>query len=822
MANKTGADGLVSRTYATLVNGVSQQPPTIRLPSQAEGQVNMVSKVVSGTARRPPTEHVKKITTVAAPAEGYFTHDIQRDADESYWVLVQDGKIRVFDINTGVEGDVNGAGAGGYTHAYLDLQAGATEASQEFAAVSVADYTFIANKGTVVAKSATLSNERPNEFLYFLKQGPGELKDFEIKIGTQARTKTMDGTPSTTVYERISDLLYDTPRLLDETVFTNWEFKEPDLAIDCVYGEQTGATGSPEDVEYFRNTWSNSIQQFVYKSVDSFEKLPAVGEDGFSCKVAGTPGDPADDYYVTYSDADQAWIESAKGGIANDFDASTMPHTLVRTSLVPLEFTFAPATWGSRTVGDDTDTATDPGFVGRTIRDVVFHDNRLGFLSDESVNLSEAGSFFNFWPTSVATLIDSDPIEVASTSNRVALLDHAVPFGGNLTCFSARGGIQAELQSSQDEPLSVANARLPKVGSWASSLRAKPQHIGASVYFFVDRDTATGVMEYGTGTVGKEIDADDVTAHVPTYVPGGAHLVASSSSESMLILSAPSEPNAIYVYSFYRQQGEKKQSAWGKWTFGTTDEILGLSMAGSVVLMLVERDESAGGATRSIHIEKIDLRKLTDGGFPHRIHRDLLVELQGVYVPGTDTTTWTIPYNQASEGGVYNVIQSHADWGAEQGRIVQGTVATVDGVITVDGDYEAATCHVGREMPWEYKFTEAVVEPPSQSSKDAPTPSTQGRLQLRFWKVLFRDSGEFTGYVSIAGHDTHEYEYEWTGAQVGNTLVGPPELQTAHFTFDVGGRSELVQVRIGGSGHLPFVLTGAEWEGTYVTRSTRL
>ena len=54
---------LVSRTIPNLVQGVSQQPEVLRLSSQATEQINGFSSVVEGLKKRPPTNHVAKIST---------------------------------------------------------------------------------------------------------------------------------------------------------------------------------------------------------------------------------------------------------------------------------------------------------------------------------------------------------------------------------------------------------------------------------------------------------------------------------------------------------------------------------------------------------------------------------------------------------------------------------------------------------------------------------------------------------------------------------------------------------------------------------------
>jgi hypothetical protein len=807
-------DGLVSRTYGSLVNGVSQQPAIIRLPEQGQAQQNMISKVVSGVSRRPPSEHISKLQATGKPAGSYFIHTIARDEDEQYIVIIEDGDLRVFDLD-GNEADVTFTDGKGY----LDFDAGSESAENLFSAVSVADYTFIVNKTVTVAMSGSPAASRKHEMFLYLKEGAGQYPLWTADFGGTSVSKQTGGGGSG---ELIDDLIHhlepggaDPPTglpLFTTANFANWDFTFFPQAV--IYGEQSRNTGSPEDVEV-ENNWSESIQSFAIKKMQDFEDLPRKCADGYLIEITGSGGDEGDNYWVKYNADEDSWVETRKDGLDNAFNAATMPHTLVRTSISPLEFTFERATWDERLKGDE-ETAGQPTFVGNTVSDVVFHKNRFCILSDENIVLSEAGSFFNFWPSTVVTLVDSDPIDAASTNNRVALLDYAVPFDGALTLFSARGGIQNQLTGG--DTLAAKNAEVTQVGAWSSSLKARPLNVGKVIYFLVDRDTATGVMEYNaTDDLGA--DADDITSHVPTYIPGNVRLFAASITENMLALVSDDEPMSIFVYSFFFDQGSKVQASWSKWSFGDSDEIIGLSFIQSTLNLLVERDEDGIGG-RSIHLEKIDLRTLTDGGFDYRIHLDSLIEATGVYAAGTDLTTWTLPYEQDSEGGEYLVIQSHASWGNSMGRAVPETDTSVDGVITVSGDLSAYSCHIGRVYEHEYVFTEAVISL-AKGTEQSPDPITQGRLQVRRWKILFEDCGAFSAFVT-PNEDSDEYEYPFSGVIVGASIIGPPTPQSGEHEFEVGGQSTHVTVRLSSSSFLPFTMVGAEWEGFYVGRSQRV
>lgn len=130
---------LYSKTIPAVYNGVSQQPATLRLSSQFEGLVNVYPTVVDGARKRPPSEHVAKVTT--SDLSTAYIHTINRSVDERYTVVLTNGDIRVFDM-TGAERTVTFPSG----KAYLEV----TDAKKEFGCVTVADYTFVVNKSVMV------------------------------------------------------------------------------------------------------------------------------------------------------------------------------------------------------------------------------------------------------------------------------------------------------------------------------------------------------------------------------------------------------------------------------------------------------------------------------------------------------------------------------------------------------------------------------------------------------------------------------------------------------------------------------------------------
>ena len=101
---------LVSGSIPNLISGVSQQPSNVRLPTQAEEQVNCYSSVSDFLKRRPALNHIAKIADSEVSKSfddgSIFIHSINRDEVEKYIVLVTTDDVRVFDLQ-GNEKTVN-------------------------------------------------------------------------------------------------------------------------------------------------------------------------------------------------------------------------------------------------------------------------------------------------------------------------------------------------------------------------------------------------------------------------------------------------------------------------------------------------------------------------------------------------------------------------------------------------------------------------------------------------------------------------------------------------------------------------------------------
>lgn len=142
---------LVSTGLPNLLNGVSQQPSTLRQTTQGESQVNGFSSIIDGLIKRQPTEHVAKIINSAV--SGAAIHVVNRDEANQYIIAItatsSSATIQAFDL-AGNSATVNVPNGTAYLHC--------ANPQTDLAFVTVADFTFIVNKTkTVAMTTATVS-----------------------------------------------------------------------------------------------------------------------------------------------------------------------------------------------------------------------------------------------------------------------------------------------------------------------------------------------------------------------------------------------------------------------------------------------------------------------------------------------------------------------------------------------------------------------------------------------------------------------------------------------------------------------------------------
>jgi hypothetical protein len=826
---------LVSKSIPNLIGGVSQQPDTIRFDNQCEAQDNAYPAVLEGLTKRPPSEHVVNMdSSTPGDSEDYFVHVINRDPSERYAILIKsDESAASISVHP-----LDGSSAPTVTldpnADYLKMASSAKKADTQLRAITIADYTFLVNRSKTVAMDTATTTAREPACLFYVRQGD---------YGTTYTAKIKkDGVEYITVLV--------TPDGEDATDRLAIDTNEIALRIEA--GSSSGGSTVTETGGGINGVTGTTITRFgsvihvfstddgdfdvsvsdglggngmvvIKDEVQRISDLPPEAPNNFTVKVVGDATDTRDDYYVEFVADDGGfgsgyWREAAAKGIEYKFDYATMPHVLIRQAdgnfrLAQLDGTtytldgtdYKLPKWGERAVGD-ADSNGNPTFAGKTINDVFLFKNRLGFLADENVILSETSEFFNFWRTTVTDLLPTDPIDVASTHSTVSILTSAIPFAQQLVLFSD----QTQFVLQAGDVLTPTTVSMTKTTNYESLSDVRPVTLGNSIYFGFTRGDFTGIRQYYiVSDTEKVFAAADISDQIPQYLAGNLRDMSVSSHENVLCILTDSDRRDLYVYKFYDRGEERLQSSWSRFRFSTSDSVLGIEFVDTTLYIVVKR-------TDGIYLDKMRMESgLVDTGSTYRTLLDRRTDettASRVYDSNTGLTTITLPY-KAYTGSTIEVITKGGR------RIPVATQTNGSPTITVAEDISAVTYWIGEQYEMVYEFSDLVFREPTQTGGTAAI--TEGRFQIRYITLSFTNSGFFKVVVTPDYRDASTYPFTGRILGAGSNLIGSVPIENGNFRVPVYSKSDQVKIEIKNDTPLPCALVSAEFEATLNARSQR-
>lgn len=771
---------------------------------------NVWTKVeVTATAAASPTGAAITIGLYCDEAVDIDIYGAQvEEAAASTTTVVKGTKpqLRIFDF-TGVEQQVwipDG-------QAYILDQA---DPSTTIKALTVADYTFFVNNTVTVEADTTTSASRPYEALIsFGTIQPGSTVDVYIN-GTQEATLLISDTDPSDL-----ETNYVAEQIRSQLAAGGFNTSPWSVSLTESEGSVIYLSNSTTDFDITVRDGSNGLGiKIIKQKIQYFEDLPRQGKNDFVIEIAGDPVTGFGNYWVKFdgdNDGIATWSETIEPGIITSLKASTMPHTMTRNR--SSTFTFKEQVYDPRAVGD-AESNPMPTLVGETINDVFFHKSRLSFLAGEGIVMSEAGQFFNFFRTTVTTLVDGDPIDVGTNHTKVSILRHAIPYQEQLLLFSD----QTQFRLTQGDILSPSTVGIEPITEYESSIEAKPAAVGNFVFFAVEKSNYASLREYYVADDTQRNDAREITGHVPSYIPAGIVAIKGSSNEDFLIVKTTGDTTNLYVYKYFWSGNEKIQSSWSRWNFPDVTKVLGFDFIRSTLYMVVKRADG-------VFFEKIELdvgnEDSSGTGYNLGLDRKIFSTNAGVsavYDAGTDRTTYT--FADMTWKSVPDVVGITGNTVAPPGFRVDivGSPTTYDAnTIVVEGDTTAEDFMFG--IPYETSYELSDIVPRFPSSNGGEVPFTEGRMQV-FW-INFRYA--FTGYmqveVEVQGRDTKTYEFN---ARVLSSAAIPlgqiPISEAGNFRVPVFSKNNRVNIRIKSSEFLPMRIISADWTGNLIQKFRRV
>lgn len=224
--------------------------------------------------------------------------------------------------------------------------------------------------------------------------------------------------------------------------------------------------------------------------------------------------------------------------------------------------------WKYREVGD-TETNPMPSFVGFPIDAISFYKNRLVFSSRQNIICSQAGDYFNFFASTVITIVDSDPIDISASSSKPIRLKYAIPTQTGLLLF---GDNAQYILTTTTEAFSPKTAEINLLSSFDQTDQVAPIDIGTSYLFLQEGDKASSIFEMAPKGTDKP-DVIELTRIIPTYIPAAVYDMKASVPAGTVALLSKQELSSMYLYRYF-QNGDNRIAGWFRWKLPGTIEMM--------------------------------------------------------------------------------------------------------------------------------------------------------------------------------------------------------------------------------------------------------
>lgn len=796
---------LVSIPVPNLIQGVSQQPPQMRLASQASEQLNGYSSPTDGLTKRPPTQFVGVLDNGPTDSTALY-HFIDRDTSEKYVMSVSGPTLKVWTL-AGAPVPVYGTNWGdAVPSTWTTYMTGADSSNTRM--MSIADTTFVVNRNRTVEADTTLSGARSQEALITVTQGSYKCT-YTIWVAlnggseTKIEVKTWDG--KTAAAGEIDTIKTDDIAIaLMQTGWGNFTISRYGSTIHV-----TPTNASHTFTIRTADSGGDTLLLAAKRTVPRLSDLPLQGPNGFKIAVNPDPEQEAGDYWVelvkdTLS-ANGYWRETVAPSTLTTLKATTMPF-IVRRKVDTTNGTFfsiEPGPWAARAVGDLT-TNPWPSFVGQKIQDFFFYKNRLSFLASDKVIMSEAGNYYNFFRSAIAVVLDSDPIDIGTLNTSVSTLRAAIPFNESVIIFSDQA--QFVLRTANDEPLTSSTAMSVKTTEFSSaSALCRPVSTGRSILFMQADARYAGMREYmATSSAGDSYDAVDLTSHVNAYIVGAPQNLSVSSYDNLAVVSTSETTNptggvapSLWNYKWLLNGNEKIQSAWSRWSFPGCSRIVGMEWFNKRLYLVVIRNSQA-------YLEFMDFEIRVPDPDNFLPHIDCLVKVASMTTTGATSTLSTTVGGETAD---FQNLQAIAVVDGKKVNILSKTASSV----TVPGNATALVSYVG--IPYSLSYTFSPVYLRQQN-----IPVLDGRLTLTYGTVSFSDTGYFKVEISTRYRLPYSYEY-FGGSYDSSYVTDSVNLERGTFRYPIHAKNEDATVTLSNDSHFPVRLNAASFEAQFVARS---
>ena len=518
-----------------------------------------------------------------------------------------------------------------------------------------------------------------------------------------------------------------------------------DLPTQCKHGfitEITNSERSEEDSYYLRfkgqgnkdgaGTWEECAKPDI-KTEFNIDRLPIV-IIRFDDPVTDEIKFLVDTYKILDEDSDPVELDASgatvyRDGNGNPVDGNGNPTTVSTTHY------FTKDGWAAREVGDGT-TNPYPSFLGNKIQQTFFHRNRLGFVSEGNIILSQAGDLGNFWHESALTVANNDPIDIAVSSTVPVKLRDSIETNTGLVIF---GDSQQFLLHTDSDTLTPETAKISRISTYRFSPSAQPVSLGTTIGFVDNAGDKGRFFEMFDLRTEGEPQIVDTTKVVPNLLPSDIDLTAISRENGLILFSKIGTAD-LFGYRYINIGDQRQQAAWFKWTLPHNIKYL---FALDDIIYVVSNDQKL----LSIRLRNDDTARNTLGQNYFGDDRDYKVHLDS---------------SEVMTAGAFDGTFTTVSWPTAVGTGTAAAVNTTTGDVyiqdSVSGDdYKFRGNFAGQSIVIGFLFDMEVDFPKLFVKKEAEgkvIPDVSASLTIQRLKLRFGEVGSFDISVRRLGKDT--------------------------------------------------------------------
>jgi len=542
----------VTQRIDNYLGGVSRQSDDKKLPGQVRECLNGYPDPTFGLTKRPGFKWIANLGTGTTYDSSKWFY-IARTSTEKYIGCIKPalggstGDIDIWNATTGVACTVTyGTGA----QAYL------TGARLNYDVLTVQDTSIITNNLLTAAKQADPAFVL-NKQATLVLSGTAVSTAYSFVVAGQSATVTTDSD------DTYSDALGKIKTAIDALSISG--------LTTVVYQSTLQLTRTSAFTITAEGGLTGASVSVFQNQVDNITQLPAQSFNGHTVKIINTAS-TLDTYWAKFVADDGTsgpgyWGEALDPSKSPGLDSATMPHELINSSANT--FVFQKISWTAREVGDDV-TNSHPSFVGSKIQQAFFHNNRLGFLSDDNVSMSQSKAFYNFYFTSAQIVTDSDPIDISCSTVRPAALHSVIPTTQGLVLFSKN---QQFMMSAADGILTPTSTKISAISNYEMDTEVDPVDMGTNINFLSKTPAYTRI--FGMVTRGQDENPQvlDVGRVVNEWVPSTVDTFIASPQNQFLAMSDQTS-DKVYFYRTYGDGEKNLVQAWFNWQLmGTVQTI---------------------------------------------------------------------------------------------------------------------------------------------------------------------------------------------------------------------------------------------------------